>query len=1545
MHTSSKRLMYLKCSMLYLIQNQFFLFIINLIDYLSIFSFFILSIDKIKAGLVTFDETSDVFFYFSPYNYYKQYLNYELVNDLVFDFGIGFAILFPIGYLLYLNMEIKANSFFTVIRKIQINFYEHFFFRLLFIFFIDSLMYKLIDIIFSSYDSTKEGDVFLVVFIHIAIFCIFIFGVMVHFTTNVVWSNMRVFNNSMSSYPFDMHYNIIYDIITTVIKCVITIEKNVFAFSNNVITSRVILFDGIPLLLLYSYFVYMLYSIFISDNNMLYFPLTTLSILRVFMINFTGFCLIYKLIISENLNFLFYFFTALTLVSFLLFYFEQLPRYITAKFSRAKDLIGVLFFLLSNDVNHTQCISNWIMNHKVKCRSNNCFICDYLHKNFSDVSIEDINLKHFFHFIYECVKYEIKRAKTKMRREIEINLDIIELMDLFLTENNQRIKFYVLFYKKLLKYKSSNTAILFNLYIMFEKVNELNADFVQSYQSFNESEGILKIFTKFFDDFDNFMRFEIKNPINIIKLSDKLFSFTNNTQVTKFLSQNVSNYSYEFLLLRYIFEAITHKPLQNNYEFFDVSQFTEFLNYHWQNDNFILINYGLLAQDCVIVKSSCDIRKHIGAAFESLFPRYIKNYGKAQFVNELNVNNFKDENNLFEYVINNLKNDEGYVEAFKMKFVMYPSIDTGEMLITGDFTYKHFSVIIVDVVNEKETIISYSENLSDVFVLSPIIIEELSLNQKTFEFGRLFKRRPLTTTTKGKETTSSSMYVYQFNFDNYLIQVKNYLDENCDVKNKELLIDRLASNKAAMINKVFSVKKIEEIENKCEKYKIYYMKTKKIAVTMNTGNAEDDDQHVHLDEAMNTQTFTKYMTQTGAESVSYSSSSESNRNRLRPKINEKDKANLKDQSYFKKVTSFIKIMMGYHFIVITISIIFTVLQVVQIVRFEGLFLLFQKFKFFKRAIDTELLRLSANACFQLNENETINNETGQLPDCTCFFKEYSQALQTSNEALSNDPLISDIVYEEFKLNINLIKSLYIEFTEKVYALSHSQINQIESMNVSMLFIRQDESEIKLVQNTETFFNAINLYINYFSQIINRDTLTITPVQLFTLSSDFVIENVNLGTPTEDQRLLYQLIINFPFLQKCLLSVQSMIQSWFNKYLCRINNIYTIFSLLIAFFCVVLALSKMLFIYQFTKMLNRKFTKIHKRIFCADFLKYFHSKYLHLRTLLTLYDKKPSDEINAIAREKEEYKKLLAEKKKEKITLPPEVKKKMKKKDTIDYRPFIKKYKLSIVMIYIVYSIIYIIIYFLLQDSLTHLEDLVKYSNINTDIDNYLNSNLNGIQFMSFTNNSENELGKFIYDNESIRFVTYGISNHLYSMKLIEVLKSKHPDLFGSSITKDNVSCDEIAEINDTSLYLLSQNGRESSELKAFVVDMCNNYPIMQFNDQSLVMQNIIYLEQKILNHVYPIPYAYRMTLLKYDEVYELYGLILVLNRLLRSYLNKQGIPSIIDALIGKYKVELYVCLCLNSLCLIVVMILLHYFIAMRLMKVNSKLNLLMKFLE
>ena len=170
-------------------------------------------------------------------------------------------------------------------------------------------------------------------------------------------------------------------------------------------------------------------------------------------------------------------------------------------------------------------------------------------------------------------------------------------------------------------------------------------------------------------------------------------------------------------------------------------------------------------------------------------------------------------------------------------------------------------------------------------------------------------------------------------------------------------------------------------------------------------------------------------------------------------------------------------------------------------------------------------------------------------------------------------------------------------------------------------------------------------------------------------------------------------------------------------------------------------------------------------------------------------------------------------------------------------------------------------------------------------------------------------------------------------------------LFGTALTRDNLTCSEMKDINDTYLYLLYKNGASKEELDEFIVDMCNSYPIMKFNDQSLVMQNIIYLEQKILNRIFPMPYQARLYLQKSDEIYELYGLILILNSVLRGYLNEICLPDITQKLIGNYKMEIGICLGFNSICLITLMILLHYFVAMRLVVVNEKLNLLLKFLE
>ena len=154
----------------------------------------------------------------------------------------------------------------------------------------------------------------------------------------------------------------------------------------------------------------------------------------------------------------------------------------------------------------------------------------------------------------------------------------------------QRLKYYLASYQYLIKYKGTNTTIYHNILVMFEKKMEENVDFNKTYAAFRDSEEVFVLYNEFFNDIDNFMRYQNKNPTNIIKISDKLYKFAKHPKILA-LIKNSSSYSYEILLLRYIFEIIAVKSLNSNYEFLELSNFDEYLEYHFANDNFLLIHY------------------------------------------------------------------------------------------------------------------------------------------------------------------------------------------------------------------------------------------------------------------------------------------------------------------------------------------------------------------------------------------------------------------------------------------------------------------------------------------------------------------------------------------------------------------------------------------------------------------------------------------------------------------------------------------------------------------------------------------------------------------------------------------------------------------------------------------------------------------------------------------------------------------------------------------------------------------------------------------
>ena len=159
---------------------------------------------------------------------------------------------------------------------------------------------------------------------------------------------------------------------------------------------------------------------------------------------------------------------------------------------------------------------------------------------------------------------------------------------------------------------------------------------------------------------------------------------------------------------------------------------------------FLLIHYGLVAKDCTIVKSSYDFRKYLNYCLDNLFPSNLRQFGKEKFIISINTNDFKDDLNIFEYVVINFKSSklmqEGFLESFYMKYVSFPSIDSGEVLVSGHYLLGNKDVLIYKQENGKEYLVSFSEKMGSLLKVSPEIVANLIVGQKFFTFGKMFNK-------------------------------------------------------------------------------------------------------------------------------------------------------------------------------------------------------------------------------------------------------------------------------------------------------------------------------------------------------------------------------------------------------------------------------------------------------------------------------------------------------------------------------------------------------------------------------------------------------------------------------------------------------------------------------------------------------------------------------------------------------------------------------------------------------------------------------------
>ena len=197
----------------------------------------------------------------------------------------------------------------------------------------------------------------------------------------------------------------------------------------------------------------------------------------------------------------------------------------------------------------------------------------------------------------------------------------------------------------------------------------------------------------------------------------------------------------------------------------------------------------------------------------------------------------------------------------------------------------------------------------------------------------------------------------------------------------------------------------------------------------------------------------------------------------------------------------------------------------------------------------------------------------------------------------------------------------------------------------------------------------------------------------------------------------------------------------------------------------------------------------------------------------------------------------------------------------------------------------------MNNKFSNLKTLVTFVNYNAEIDNYLSFVLNSLQIMIITNTSQYDFGFFIHSNESEPLISNYIKEHLFVMKMIKNIEEKNPSIYSDISVFDHVSCEDLQTFQDSDFIAIIPEGEETKYYN-YLTDVCNALGVMEYQRQDLVMNNIIFLEEKLLKGILKVEYNDKLKYLDQNELYEIYSLHLVIMRIIRSYLNEVALPKL-----------------------------------------------------
>ena len=1608
--------LYTKCVFIYLIKNDILLIILTILDYTSIHCFITLCTRKMMGVHGYYNEENTYIYYSSPYNYYKSYIptknTYYIIGFSVFIIII-LALYYIVRRLLTKEFISSRSTNAILFKNFFVNFYEFFIFRFLSTYIIDCFITCLIKIIYETYD---ENNSKLTKILYIFLCCILVLIILLlikiiiqHYEENTAILTLKKYKGSIGDYPFESNFSYIYDLVTLFVRILIILERNMLIFGEYIISYRVFVINLLGFIFILCYFFYILYLFCFSSSFLLYFPINILSLIKNSLLGFSLISPIINVIIDDDKNFEFYLFDFIGLGMFLYFFLVFGRKIIKNNFYKSKNLIPILIFLISNNVDNNLEINYWIIYHVINCKDIDCLICQNKLKIFdielikntpfsinksetfisNSHKIEKSNnkfknldiLPNFFVLMYDILLIQIKKGIVIPNEKEKIFLDIIELYYHEYKGESQKMIFYLSLYNIIEKYKHLNKNVYYNILIMYDKIIDDSKEFYKIFNEFNSNEKVTNIFIDFFKEINTFMRYKNKNPENIISMSYKFYKFAHDNDIWDLIKKNKNSFNYESLHLRYIFENIVGRGIKkDNYEYLDLTIYEDYINFHFEKDSFLLLKYGLISREFIIVRTSFDFKNFKNKNLTDLFPKKLRECGRNIFREMVRENNFQDENNKFNFVINDLNSNEGLIKNFQMKFIILPNIIQSEILIDGTYEIIKKEVLVFkntknsqndfNNINDNEYIkkkitfgkdTNFNNNISelcffsskfrDIITFTPKQILKLKLSEKIFNYNNMFTDKQQNynilednnekDNIKEKRKFKGSNIIINSNYydeDNlYLNYSKLYtlLKEKKSILKTPKLLDSFYSNRKNIMNFGFTLKIMQNLTINEEISYVIYSLTIKRFFKNSVFNSEL---------LLSTQSHknSKKPSLTNIINDTASMNSVASQFNLEKKIENQLKKNIKqnEKKDFQKLNTINIIKIIVNISIITFTIILLILLINKNNKTKKIFDLYYKYTYFSRGIETQVSRLFGNLCVYYYKNST---------ECSYIYQEYSNKYLIKNLDYNGEITIYSLVYNFFINSYSNIQDIFSDFRLDLYSLSHDYINKIEKIMITMIITE----EIKTNNNStiikkENFLEAISLFMNYFTQIINNNDLYLTPIKMFNFNENLKIEGINLFNCTNEQRNIYSIILNYIFIMKGKNEVKNLINNLFNENINSINLLVYILMFSSLIFHSLLIYIIILFIHDFIIIINNKVDNLIDNLTSETFMKYFSHKIKNCQIILNLYEKNSIDLIFEQKKEKEEYIKIRINEKKDDFSIPIKIIEKRKKQGLKNFSNFKKENISKIIIIYIIYFIIVFASFFIINYMKNNIVTSNNYLNYNNNLDENLLVTFNLIQIMIYANMTEVEFGLILKQDRNYNILKEMIDEQIYYIKLINEVENKPETKYAATFIYSDYDCSTLDNLDDEEIdYIISNqdNFYTKEIIYEYLEIICNYYEIFDKNDMTSLMNNLLYTYTLLYQTIKKVDYDSNLNQLNIKHFYDSYTIQVVFIRILRNHFNDKIFPNLSKKILSNFQISFILCLLILIFFQIFMYIFIENFITNRMLVINNRMGLFAYFLE